>query len=230
MQSTVFRGHVAACCYSSVVGMSVWVCLCVGHDREPCKNRWTDRDAIWAGADSRGFKKRCITLGVHFGTFWRMRWIDLCGSGDAYCRYHYYSNFLLVLTPWQSWAILVNFDKENRTESWFSWMRFVLNAVWQTALQRREFRISVEFPVEFRGDLWQQKTRFPGVSCGLVCVILRFAVLIEHRLVTDTDTVSALLRGNWQDYYWQDASRGYSAIAELLVEFYTPSKRLTSLE
>ena len=26
-----------------------------------------------------------------------------------------------------------------------------------------------------------------------------------------------LLRGNWQDYYWQDASRGHSAIAELLV-------------
>jgi len=43
-------------------------------------------------------------------------------------------------------------------------------------------------PVEFRGDLWQQKTRVPGVSCGVVCVILRFAVLVEHRLVTDTDT------------------------------------------
>ena len=25
------------------------------------------------------------------------------------------------------------------------------------------------------------------------------------------------MRGNWQDYYWQDASRGHSAIAELLV-------------
>jgi len=25
------------------------------------------------------------------------------------------------------------------------------------------------------------------VSCGLVCVILRFAVIVEHRLVTDTD-------------------------------------------
>ena len=25
------------------------------------------------------------------------------------------------------------------------------------------------------------------------------------------------MRGNWQDYYWQDASRGNSAIAELLV-------------
>jgi len=41
-------------------------------------------------------------------------------------------------------------------------------------------------PVEFRGDLWHQKTRVPGVSCGVVCVILRFAVLVEHRLVTIT--------------------------------------------
>jgi len=40
-------------------------------------------------------------------------------------------------------------------------------------------------PVEFRGDLWLQKTRVPGVSCGVVCVILCFAVLVEHRLVTD---------------------------------------------
>jgi len=39
--------------------------------------------------------------------------------------------------------------------------------------------------VEFRGDLWRQKTRLPGVSCGTVCVILRFAVLVELRLVTD---------------------------------------------
>jgi len=43
-------------------------------------------------------------------------------------------------------------------------------------------------PVEFRGDLWHQKTRVPGVSCGVVCVILRFAVLVEHRLVTDGQT------------------------------------------
>ena len=40
-------------------------------------------------------------------------------------------------------------------------------------------------PVEFRGDLWRQKTRLPGLSCGVVCSILRFAVLVEHRLVTD---------------------------------------------
>jgi len=42
-------------------------------------------------------------------------------------------------------------------------------------------------PVEFRGDLWHQKTRLPGVSCGVVGVILRLAVLVELRLVTDTD-------------------------------------------
>jgi len=43
-------------------------------------------------------------------------------------------------------------------------------------------------PVEFRGDLWHQKTRDPGLSCGVVCVILRLAVLVEHRLVTDGQT------------------------------------------
>ena len=43
-------------------------------------------------------------------------------------------------------------------------------------------------PVEFRGDLWLQKTSVPGLSCGVVCVILRLAVLVELRLVTDGQT------------------------------------------
>ena len=34
-------------------------------------------------------------------------------------------------------------------------------------------------PVAFRGDLWHQKTRVPRLSCGVVCVILRLAVLAE---------------------------------------------------
>ena len=42
--------------------------------------------------------------------------------------------------------------------------------------------------VEFRGDLWHQKSSVPVVSCGVVCVILRFAVLVEHRLVSDRQT------------------------------------------
>ena len=43
-------------------------------------------------------------------------------------------------------------------------------------------------PVEFRRYLWHQKTRVPGLSCGVVCVILRLAVLVEHRLVSDRQT------------------------------------------
>ena len=43
-------------------------------------------------------------------------------------------------------------------------------------------------PVEFRGDLRHQKTRVPGLSCGVVCVILSLAVLIELRLMTDRQT------------------------------------------
>jgi len=42
-------------------------------------------------------------------------------------------------------------------------------------------------PVEFRGDLWRQKTRVPELSHGVVYVILCLAVLVEHRLGTDTD-------------------------------------------
>ena len=43
-------------------------------------------------------------------------------------------------------------------------------------------------PVEFRGNLWLRKTRVPGLSCGVLCVILRLAVLVELRLVTDGQT------------------------------------------
>ena len=43
-------------------------------------------------------------------------------------------------------------------------------------------------PVEFRGDLWLQKTRVRALSCGVAYVILRLAVLVELRLVTYTDT------------------------------------------
>jgi len=35
-------------------------------------------------------------------------------------------------------------------------------------------------PVEFRGDLWHQKARVLGLSCRVVYVILRLAVLVEH--------------------------------------------------
>ena len=52
-------------------------------------------------------------------------------------------------------------------------------------------------PVEFRGDLWLQKTRVPGVSCGVVFVILCLAALVELRLVTDTDGQTQTDTGPW---------------------------------
>jgi len=41
---------------------------------------------------------------------------------------------------------------------------------------------------EFRHDLWHQKTRVMGLSCGVACVILRLAILIQYWSVTDTHT------------------------------------------
>jgi len=37
-------------------------------------------------------------------------------------------------------------------------------------------------------DCWHQKTRVPVLGRGVVCVILRLAVLIQYRRVTDTQT------------------------------------------
>jgi len=38
---------------------------------------------------------------------------------------------------------------------------------------------------EFCRDFQHQKTRIPGLSCSVVCVILRLAVSVEYQLVTD---------------------------------------------
>ena len=43
-------------------------------------------------------------------------------------------------------------------------------------------------PVDFKKDFWHQKTRVPGRLCGVICVFLCLAILVEHRLVTDTQT------------------------------------------
>ena len=60
-------------------------------------------------------------------------------------------------------------------------------------------------PLEFRLDFWHQKTRVPGLSYGVVCVILGLAVLVEHRPVTDggKDT-----RWRHVGYHASTASRG----------------------
>ena len=52
-------------------------------------------------------------------------------------------------------------------------------------------------PVEFRGDLWLQKTRVPVLSCGVVRVILRLAVLVDDRLLTERQTDGQTDTGPW---------------------------------
>ena len=42
----------------------------------------------------------------------------------------------------------------------------------------------------YTNDSWRQKTRVPGLSRGVDCVILRLAVLIQYRRVTDRHTHS----------------------------------------
>ena len=42
--------------------------------------------------------------------------------------------------------------------------------------------------LKFRRELWCQKTRVTGLSCVIICVILRLAVSIQYRSVTDTHT------------------------------------------
>ena len=40
----------------------------------------------------------------------------------------------------------------------------------------------------FTDEFWRQKTRLPGLSRGVVCVILGSDVLIQYRRVTHTQT------------------------------------------
>jgi len=51
--------------------------------------------------------------------------------------------------------------------------------------------------LEFRRDLWHQKTIVPGLSYDVFCVILGLAILVEHRLVTDRQ----------KDTRWQQVPR-----------------------
>ena len=42
--------------------------------------------------------------------------------------------------------------------------------------------------LEFRRDFWHRKTRVPGLSYGVVSVILGLAMFVQLRLVTDGRT------------------------------------------
>ena len=42
--------------------------------------------------------------------------------------------------------------------------------------------------LEFRRDFWRRNTRVPGLSYGVIIVILGLAIFVQLRLVTDRQT------------------------------------------
>ena len=91
-----------------------------------------------------------------------------------------------------SWKIKVGRCVINMcTQPWRIWVAFIVCRCHKQTFDGRVVYITCATgatPVEFRGDLWLHRTRVPGLSCGVVYVILRLAVLVELRLVADTDT------------------------------------------
>jgi len=65
-------------------------------------------------------------------------------------------------------------------------------------------------PFEFRRALWHQKARVPGLSCGIICVILCLAVLIQYQSVANKQIVRHTHRQTHDDsiYRASIASRG----------------------
>jgi len=47
-------------------------------------------------------------------------------------------------------------------------------------------------PFDYSRDLRRQKTRVPGLSRGVVCVLIHLAASVEHRLVLDRQTYTRL--------------------------------------
>jgi len=41
---------------------------------------------------------------------------------------------------------------------------------------------------KFRCDLWHHKSSVPELSCGIICMILRLAILIQYQSVMDRQT------------------------------------------
>jgi len=60
---------------------------------------------------------------------------------------------------------------------------------WKSAdVNLRHLYLASRTSLEFRRDFWRQATRVPGLSYGVVSVILGLAIFIQLRLVTERQT------------------------------------------
>jgi len=56
------------------------VCRSVCHDPDPCKNGWTDRDAVWKP------KEACIRWGTRWHHLANIIELSVCGGDAAFCQ------------------------------------------------------------------------------------------------------------------------------------------------
>ena len=66
------------------------------HTGEPCKNSWTDRDAVWV-EDSGGTKESCIRLGAHWHHLANTTEPSICGGDAAAFLSNYFDQLLLLI-------------------------------------------------------------------------------------------------------------------------------------
>jgi len=85
-------------------------------------------------------------------------------------------------------------------------------------------------PLEFCLDFWHQKTRVPGLSYGIACVIKRLAVLVQYRRVTDRRTDAGTNEQTHNDsiYRASIASRGQNEYWPVFQSFVDNTKPLSN--
>jgi len=59
-----------------------WRSLSVGYNCEPCKNGWTNQDAIW-GRDELTCSKEGTIINLLASATWQTQWNDLYSGGNA---------------------------------------------------------------------------------------------------------------------------------------------------
>jgi len=117
----IIRPHLTAMWMRPIVTDEVvWsVCLSVWHNLEPCKNSWTDRDAVW-NVDSGWPKEPHIRRGSRSPMRWGQFWLGnvvIC-TADGWLKeqnQQFFYNGIRALEKLQTKCILV---AGNYVEAW----------------------------------------------------------------------------------------------------------------
>jgi len=100
--------------------------------------------------------------------------VPILHNGTPFPPQNYPSHKLATELSWQCWR-----------QSMFSVIASYLSKVINFNLPHLQLVPPLGWVFEFYWNLGYKKTRVPGLSCGIVCMILHYAVTAELRLVTD---------------------------------------------